>query len=115
MGVILYVYLTFNAFDENMFAGALLLVQLFAIVFLPLISVLNAAYVLIRFYIDRKNDYFTCYQDVQRRIKPIVKSAFLVFAMTALLPNILRSISAISFFFPMIFPTLALLSLSRVR
>ena len=84
----MYVYMTFSAFDESMFVGFLLLLQLCLLIYLPLVSIFCAIYVAARFFTDRERDYFVCYQDVQRGIKPIIQAAMLIPVIAVLLPNI---------------------------
>lgn len=87
----MYAYLTFSALDESLFVGVLMLVQLWFVIYLPVLSIFCAAYVLIRFFTDGKSDYFTCYQDAERGIKPLIPAILLGIVVAALLPSLTLS------------------------
>ena len=90
-----YAYLTFSAFDESFFVGLLLLLQLLFVIYLPILSIVCAAYVTVRFVTDGKRDYFACYQDAERGIKPIVPALLFGHVIIAILPNLSLSVSGI--------------------
>ena len=91
----MYAYLTFSAFDESLFVGLLLLLQLLFVIYLPISSIFCSLYVMTRFIVDGKRDYFSCYRDAQGGIKPIIRAVLFGLLMILLLPNLSLSASGI--------------------